>query len=78
VGALYLPFRKRLLSFLTVRNQSLFAHGFRPISREDHAHDVPDVQDWLRRTMAAALTALGRKRPVVLEQFPRHFLDAAS
>jgi hypothetical protein len=75
-GALYAPFRKKLLSFLTVRNQSLFAHGFRPISQEDHVRHVPDVQAWLYETMQDALEALGRKRPAPLEQFPTHFLES--
>jgi hypothetical protein len=77
LGPLYAGFRGRLLNFLSVRNQSLFAHGFRPISREDHDRHVPGVQQWLRQTIEAGLAGLGRKRAVVLEQFPTDFLGAA-
>jgi hypothetical protein len=77
LGALYSPFSQRLLSFLTVRNASLFAHGYRPVSRADYDQHVPAVSDWLRQAITRALDALGRKRPVELKQFPTDFLGAA-
>jgi hypothetical protein len=74
LGALYGPMRGPLKNFLTVRNESLFAHGFRPISRADYEAHVPGLCAWLREAIAAAVPALGRKWQVRLEQLPTDFL----
>jgi hypothetical protein len=77
VGALYVPIAKKLLSFLEVRNKSLFAHGFRPISRADHDQHVPAVREFLLSAIATGTTALGRKRIVEMQQLPVEFLNTA-
>jgi len=74
LGPLFLPRRGQLLSFLTVRNQSLFAHGYRPVSEADYAQHVPWIQGWLEQCLQAAVGALGRQRPVKLAQLPTAFL----
>jgi CRISPR-associated protein (TIGR02710 family) len=76
LGALYVPRSQKLLAFLRIRNDSLFAHGYRPITRADHDRHVPGVAGWLRETVAAGLAAMKRKRPVELEQFPTDFLES--
>lgn len=75
IAAMYAGYRNRLLTFLEVRNQSLFAHGFRPIGRAEYDAQVPPVRDWLTQAIQAAIAALGRKRPMVLPQFPTDLLD---
>ncbi len=77
VGGLYQPFASRLLSFLEIRNKSLFAHGLRPIGRADHDQHVSAVRAFLQSAIKAGATALGRKRIVEMEQLPVGFLNTA-
>ena len=75
LGKLFTDQRSRLLDFLNVRNASLFAHGFRPISQEDYNKHVPLGMDFLRRCMDSAVAANNLNRPVLLQQLPTAFLD---
>jgi CRISPR-associated protein (Cas_Cas02710) len=63
-----------LLDFLTVRNASLFAHGYRPVSSGDYQRHMPAVAAFLGDCVAAAAKARNLPRLVVLEQLPTTFL----
>src|SRR5271157_594269 len=75
LGKLFAEQRGRVLDFLSVRNASLFAHGFRPVSRGDYRMHVPLIMDFLRGCIEAAVAARDLKRAVVLTQLPTDFLD---
>lgn len=75
LGRLFVEQRARLLDFLRVRNESLFAHGFRPVSDADYMTHVPIVIEFLQKCISEAVAAGGLARPVVLEQLPVSFLD---
>jgi hypothetical protein len=75
LGELFRSRRGAVVNFLTTRNASLFAHGFRPVSRGDYEMHFPTMAAFLGECVTAALPSLGLKRPVVLEQLPTDFLD---
>lgn len=57
----------RLMNALQIRNQSLFAHGFRPLERREYEQ----VHEAVRTFVEAARSALGlKKRPPGAVQFP--------
>jgi hypothetical protein len=68
--------RGPVVNFLSKRNQSLFAHGVRPVSRLDYQTHVPRLLGFLEECIGLAVPALGCQRPVPLEQLPTHFLDS--
>jgi hypothetical protein len=70
--------RGLVLNFLTVRNQSLFAHGSDPISRTDCNRFLPTMATLLNDCITAALEATQKKRPVVLGQLPTNCLNLCS
>jgi hypothetical protein len=70
LGDAFLKEEDRLLGFLQLRNQSLFAHGTRPISREDYQQHTPHVMTFLNEAMGRAIHILGRRRIASLPQFP--------
>jgi hypothetical protein len=74
LAPLFGPRRGPVLNFLTVRNQSLFAHGYRPVAAEDYDQHVPRLLEWLEECLEAAVCALGRPRPLRLGQLPTDFL----
>lgn len=74
-GTLFTEQRARVLDFLKVRNDSLFAHGVRPISKADYQKHVPPMMEFLRGCIDAAIVAQNLQRAVVLEQLPTGFLD---
>lgn len=75
LGQSFVEQRARLLDFLRVRNESLFAHGFRPVSNSDYQKYVPSVVEFLRGCISIAITSRSLQRTVVLEQLPTNFLD---
>lgn len=75
LGRLFVEQRARLLDFLRVRNESLFAHGFRPVSNSDYQKHVPSVMEFLQSCISVAITTCNSRRTVVLEQLPTNFLD---
>jgi CRISPR-associated protein (TIGR02710 family) len=57
----------RLVNALQIRNQSLFAHGFRPLTHAEHVR----VLEAVRAFIEAAFSALGlRRRALAAPQFP--------
>jgi hypothetical protein len=57
-------------NFLSVRNQSLFAHGSTPIGERDYRQHAPRVLAFVRTATDSVIAALGKKRVAVLPQFP--------
>jgi len=74
LGVRFTPERGRVLDFLGKRNQSLFAHGIRPISKADYLEHVSPMARFLEECIQLAVPALGRQRPVPLQQLPTEFL----
>lgn len=70
LGALFAGQRARLLSFLSLRNQSLFAHGQRPIREEDYHQLALVAPGFVAEAVDLALASLGKRRLVVLTQLP--------
>ncbi len=70
VGAKFADNRGWLLTFLSVRNQSLFAHGRRPIGISDYETHGKRVISFLQEALFEALNSLNRKPIVTLEQLP--------
>jgi hypothetical protein len=62
--------RSKLLGFLNVRNESLFAHGLRPVSKHDYAHHAPIVCRFVETAIESALSVWQLQRKVVLKQLP--------
>jgi hypothetical protein len=76
LGKRFARARNAMLNFLTMRNQSLFAHGIRPVSGQDYAKHAPGMLQFLSDGITTAVEALKLQRPVVLEQMPTDFLNA--
>jgi hypothetical protein len=70
LGACFQPERATLWDFLSVRNQSLFAHGATPIGERDFRQHAPLVQAFLQKAMESGIAALGKKRIITLLQLP--------
>ena len=70
LGVCFTEYRTKLLSFLEVRNQSLFAHGIRPVVQQDYRMHAPQVAGFVRDAIGHALEVLGKRRIVELAQFP--------
>jgi CRISPR-associated protein (TIGR02710 family) len=62
--------RDNLLNFLSFRNNTLFAHGLRPVTNSDYKNCAPLVAGFLKKAIASALSALSKKRIVTLPQLP--------
>lgn len=74
LGEHFTPRRGIILNFLSKRNQSLFAHGIRPVSGPDYSDHAPRIRGFLEACIAAAVSTLKLRRPVALEQLPTDFL----
>jgi len=70
LGALFQPERGAMKKFLSVRNQSLFAHGLTPIRERDYREHAPRWIEFVRKAVDSAIKALGKKRVNILPQFP--------
>ena len=75
LGARFASERGPVRHFLNKRNQSLFAHGTRPISKADYLEHVSGIGRFLEDCIRLAVPSLGRQRPVTLEQLPTSFLE---
>ncbi len=69
--------RDRLLNFLSVRNNSLFAHGTHPISAHDYKRHAPFVSGFLKQAIELAIRATGKRRVAELPQLPTDFESPA-
>jgi hypothetical protein len=76
LGERFAQKRNAIRDFLNVRNASLFAHGYRPVTAGDYQHHSPKVTTFLGDCIAAAVPATGSSRPVILSQLPTDFLEA--
>jgi len=70
IGAYFQSEREAVKHFLGVRNQSLFAHGTTPINARDYRQHAQRILTFVRTAMNKGITALGRKRGVILQQLP--------
>jgi hypothetical protein len=70
VGKVFQPRQSTLKSFLEVRNQSLFAHGTRPIQKSDYDKHAPLLIRFLREVVDIALNSLGKKPLASALQLP--------
>jgi len=70
LGTYFQPQRGKLLNFLAVRNDSLFAHGNRPINEREYNNWATFVDGFVDRAIDLATRALGKRRERKLLQFP--------
>ena len=70
LGDLFTQHRSRLLDFLKLRNQSLFAHGTSPIEEGNFRNCERLLSDFLYGAIDRAVSSLGKKRTTRLAQFP--------
>jgi hypothetical protein len=70
LGACFQPERGALRNFLSVRNQSLFAHGATPIGEWAYQQHAPRVEAFVRKAADSGIAALGKKRIIALSQLP--------
>ena len=73
VGELYRPFRKELVNFLSVRNDSLLAHGIQPVTQQHFEQHSDIIIMFIREVIGLAAAELKKKKIVDLEQFPTRF-----
>ena len=73
VGARFLPFRPRLLTFLSVRNQSLLAHGIQPVGQQHFKLHFDVITKFIHEIIDLACAELKKKRTVPAVQFPTEF-----
>jgi len=69
-GTVYRPRQKHLLTFLNTRNDSLFAHGLRPVQRHDYEQAAQLVGEFLRHAIEAGISSLALKRIAAPKQLP--------
>ncbi len=62
--------KSKMLSFLTTRNESLFAHGCRSISEFDYQSHGRFVEQFITDSIAAAIADIGLPRRAPIIQFP--------
>lgn len=67
MGWIFIEMEKKLLNSLKIRNNSLFAHGFKPVSRSDYENILGPVNEFIRR----AVPEIGDAA-----QFPTEILEA--
>ncbi|MEM4406741.1 MAG: TIGR02710 family CRISPR-associated CARF protein [Candidatus Methanomethylicaceae archaeon] len=70
LGFLFDKRKGEILNFLSVRNESLFAHGVRPISENDYSAHSCIVKQFIDNAIDKAIEGLGRKRAVKPQQLP--------
>jgi hypothetical protein len=70
LGTCFGEHRKHVLNFLTVRNESLFAHGLQPIGARDYQTHVGFVTSFVEQSIEMAMEPLGKRRIARLLQFP--------
>ncbi|MDZ4778777.1 MAG: TIGR02710 family CRISPR-associated CARF protein [Planctomycetia bacterium] len=70
LGDAFSKSKSKLLSFLKTRNESLFAHGSRPVSETDYTTHGRFVEVFLSETIATAVDQLKLPRRATLQQFP--------
>lgn len=75
IGAAFAAQRGELLDFLSVRNESLFAHGQRPVSQQDYEAHAPRVTAFLHAVIKTACEQQKRRFNPLL-QLPTELLIA--
>lgn len=70
LGAAFSTAKPKLLSFLNTRNESLFAHGCRPVSESDYVTHGRFVESFVYDAITAAIAELKLPRRATLQQFP--------
>jgi CRISPR-associated protein (TIGR02710 family) len=66
IAAIFTPRRGAFLSVLSLRNASLFAHGFKPIERSDYRRVSEVLGGIIQDSLAAVLPRERRAKPVQL------------
>ena len=73
VGQRFRPFRAELLKFLSVRNESLLAHGIQPVSEQHFKLHSRAITKFIAEIIDLAAGTLNKKRKVPATQFPTTF-----
>jgi hypothetical protein len=73
VGERFRPFRAELLKFLSVRNESLLAHGIQPVSERHFKLHSRAITKFIDETIDLAAGTLNKKRKIPATQFPTTF-----
>ncbi len=69
LGALYLQHANALTDVLQIRNYSLLAHGFRPVTKSDYCTVNSTIGDFIRTGIEAVI---GKKLLPPADQFPKN------
>jgi len=70
LGAAWSHSKSKLLSFLMTRNESLFAHGTRPVTAVDYQSHGLFVEQFVSDAIESAISSLNLRRFASLSQFP--------
>lgn len=70
LGVAYTQSKSKLLSFLMTRNESLFAHGTRPVTDRDYRSHGLFVEQFISNAIESAVAALNLRSFASLPQFP--------
>jgi hypothetical protein len=73
VGKEFLTFRPKLLNFLSVRNESLLAHGIQPVSEPHFKLHSGAIEIFIAGVIDLAIDDLKKKRKISATQFPTEF-----
>jgi hypothetical protein len=68
LGQLFLTYKERIANSLEIRNYSLFAHGFQPISESSYRAFNQVIGEFIREGTAAVIPA---KLHSASKQFPQ-------
>ncbi len=61
--------KNRIRNFLSYRNNSLFAHGYKAIDRDTYAIEVPEIVE-VMRGLISDLSAGEKRKTIEMQQFP--------
>lgn len=70
LGELFKQERRKLMNFLSLRNQSLFAHGLSAISEENYNKSALIISQFVQKAIEVALADLKKKQTHKPQQFP--------
>jgi CRISPR-associated protein (TIGR02710 family) len=73
VGKKFQTFRPELLKFLSVRNESLLAHGIQPVGERQFRLHSDAVSSFIGEVIDLAIDGLKKKRKIPATQFPTEF-----
>jgi len=68
LGQLFLTYKERIINSLEIRNYSLFAHGFQPISESSYRAFEQVIGGFIREGIAAVIPSKSKSGS---RQFPQ-------